>query len=88
MRDITNFLCTVPISFFQATFILISLMEEPGLYHIAHKPWLIVHRLSATEQKIICRFRNRNDADGYLTVLRRLMPDADLKVVFEPPPKS
>ena len=63
-------------------------MEEPISYYIAHKPWLIVHRLSTTEQKIMCRFRNRNDADAHFTVLRRLMPEADLKVVFEPPPKS
>lgn len=60
-------------------------MEEPGSYHIVYKPWVIVNWLSPTERVVMHRFRNRNDADGHLTVLRRLMPEADLKIVFEPP---
>ncbi|MDF5728917.1 MAG: hypothetical protein PUP92_13045 [Rhizonema sp. PD38] len=36
---------------------------------------------------IVRRFRNRNDADSHLATLRQLMPEADLKVVFDPPQK-
>ncbi|MEC4814518.1 MAG: hypothetical protein SAK29_14765 [Scytonema sp. PMC 1069.18] len=45
--------------------------------------WMVVHWLSPTERTVIARFRSRSDADGYLMILRRLMPKADLKVVFD-----
>lgn len=29
------------------------------------------------------RFRSRSDADGHLTILQRLMPEADLRVIVD-----
>lgn len=58
-------------------------MEEPGKYHTSPTPWVIVRWHSLTQRTVVRRFRSRNDADGHLAVLRRLMPNADLRVVFD-----
>jgi hypothetical protein len=30
------------------------------------------------------QYRNRSDADGHLAIIRRLMPNAEFEVVFNP----
>ncbi|MUH01151.1 hypothetical protein F7734_56355 [Scytonema sp. UIC 10036] len=52
-------------------------------YRTALAPWIVVRLLSPTQQTVIGRFRSRSDADGHLAVLRRLMPDAELQVIFD-----
>ncbi len=53
------------------------------LYRAALTPWIVVHLHSLKERTIVARFRNRNDADGHLAVLRRLMPEAELQIAFD-----
>jgi hypothetical protein len=52
-------------------------------YRTALAPWVVIRLLSPTQQTIVGRFRSRSDADGHLAVLRRLMPDAELQVIFD-----
>ncbi|GAA6619404.1 hypothetical protein NUACC26_052170 [Scytonema sp. NUACC26] len=52
-------------------------------YRTALAPWVVVRLLSPTQQTVVGRFRSRSDADGHLAVLRRLMPDAELQVIFD-----
>jgi hypothetical protein len=52
-------------------------------YRTTLAPWAIVQWHSPTHRTVVARFRNRNDADGRLTVLRRLMPEAELQVAFD-----
>ncbi|MEC4813623.1 MAG: hypothetical protein SAK29_10195 [Scytonema sp. PMC 1069.18] len=53
------------------------------VYRTTLAPWAIVHWHSPTQREVVARYRNRNDADGHLTVLRRLMPKAELQVTFD-----
>jgi hypothetical protein len=46
--------------------------------------WLIVRLLPNMQRKVVARCRTRSDADGHLQALRRLMPDAEFTVVFDP----
>jgi len=46
--------------------------------------WLVVRLLPNLQRKVVARCRTRSDADGHLRVLRRLMPDAEFTVVFDP----
>lgn len=45
--------------------------------------WAIVRWLSPTQRSVVGQFRSRSDADSHLSVLRRLMPEAELQVVFD-----
>ncbi|MUG96162.1 hypothetical protein F7734_29000 [Scytonema sp. UIC 10036] len=53
------------------------------VYRTALTPWIVVHIHSLQKRTIVARFRNRNDADGHLAVLRRLMPEAELQIAFD-----
>ena len=46
--------------------------------------WLVVPLFPNMQRKVVARCRTRSDADGHLQVLRRLMPDAEFTVVFDP----
>lgn len=46
-------------------------------------PWVIVRLLPNMRRVIIGRFRTRSDAEGHLQALRRLMPDAQMIVMFD-----
>jgi hypothetical protein len=35
------------------------------------------------QRVVVGRFRTRSDAEGHLQVLRRLLPDAEMIVVFD-----
>ena len=45
--------------------------------------WLVVRLLPNMQRIIVARCRNRSDADGYLHILRRLMPDGTFIVMFD-----
>lgn len=46
--------------------------------------WAVVRLLPNCQRVVMARFRSRSDADGYTQALQRLLPNADLKVVFDP----
>ena len=48
-------------------------------------PWSIIRRLPNMQRITVARFRRRNDALEHLQVLRRLIPNADLIVIFDAP---
>ncbi|WP_017302318.1 hypothetical protein [Nodosilinea nodulosa] len=48
------------------------------------RPWAIVMIRDAVQRSVITRFRNRQDADDHLRVIRRHMPQSVFEVVFDP----
>jgi hypothetical protein len=48
------------------------------------RPWAIVMIRDAVRRSVITRFRNRQDADDHLRVIRRHMPQGVFEVVFDP----
>lgn len=62
-------------------------MSEPGLKgsgrRLAIDPWCVVRMLPNSQRFVAARFHRRSDADGYLQVLRRLLPMAQYEIVFE-----
>lgn len=53
-----------------------------------HRPWMLVQILPNLKTHTIARFSNRQDADDYLRVLRRFVPQAAFEIVFEPPDET
>lgn len=53
-----------------------------------HRPWAIAQILPNLKTHILARFRNRQDADDHVRVLRRFVPKAVFAIVFEPPLKQ
>ncbi|AHJ29870.1 hypothetical protein PN465_17820 [Nodularia spumigena CS-584] len=49
------------------------------------RPWTIVRFLENSKTHTVAHFANRQDADDHLRVLHRVMPNAEFKIVFEPP---
>ncbi|MBD1809116.1 hypothetical protein H6F98_27210 [Microcoleus sp. FACHB-SPT15] len=45
--------------------------------------WLVVRLLTKMQWVVVGRFRRHSDAEGHLQALRRLMPDAQLVIVFD-----
>ena len=45
--------------------------------------WLVVRLLPKMQRVIVGRFRRHSDAEGHLKALRRLMPEAQLLIVFD-----
>ncbi|MEC4812399.1 MAG: hypothetical protein SAK29_03855 [Scytonema sp. PMC 1069.18] len=62
---------------------VILLKSQTQTYRTALAPWAVIRWHSPTQRIIVGRFRSRSDADGHLAVLRRLMPDANLQIVFD-----
>ncbi|NJN59807.1 MAG: hypothetical protein HC879_21130 [Leptolyngbyaceae cyanobacterium SL_5_9] len=50
---------------------------------LAIDPWCVVRFLPNSQRFVAARFHRRSDADGYLQVLRRLLPTAQYEIVFE-----
>lgn len=50
---------------------------------LAIDPWCVVRLLPNSQRFVAARFHRRSDADGYLQVLRRLLPTARYEIVFE-----
>lgn len=46
-------------------------------------PWIIVRLLPNMQRVVVGRFRRRSDAEGHLQVLRRLIPNAQMIIVFD-----
>jgi hypothetical protein len=46
-------------------------------------PWCIVRQLPNMQRLVVARFYRRNDADGYIQVLRRLLPGVNHAIVFD-----
>jgi hypothetical protein len=46
-------------------------------------PWVIVRLLPNLRRVVVGRFRTRSDAEGHLQALRRLIPGAEMIVVFD-----
>ena len=47
-------------------------------------PWVLVRLLPNLQRVTVGQYRNRSDADGHLAIIRRLMPNAEFEVVFNP----
>ncbi len=50
-------------------------------------PWCIVHLLPNMQRRVVCRLRNRSDAEGHLQILRRLMPHLSFIIIFDLTPE-
>ncbi|MEB3292483.1 MAG: hypothetical protein VKJ24_04930 [Synechococcales bacterium] len=46
--------------------------------------WIVVRLLPNLQRETIARFAKESDADGYASVLRRLEPDQQFIVLFDP----
>ena len=46
--------------------------------------WVVVRLLPNMQRVIVGQYRNRSDADGHLEIIRRLMPNAQFVVMFNP----
>jgi hypothetical protein len=51
----------------------------------SQRPWTIVRILPKAQHCTIACFRNRQDAEDHLRLLRRFIPAAEFEVVFVPP---
>jgi len=53
-------------------------------------PWVLVRLLPKMQGVTVAQYRSRSDADGHLRILRRLMPNAQFVVMFNPglPPEN
>ena len=52
------------------------------------RPWTIVRILPKAQHYTVACFRNRQDADDYLRVLRRFIPVAEFEIIFASPDKD
>jgi hypothetical protein len=50
--------------------------------------WIIVRLLPNLQRRVVGRFRSWSDADGQIRILRQLLPEARLIVVFDPGDRS
>ena len=50
--------------------------------------WIIVRLLPNLQRRVVSRFRSWSDADGQIRILRQLLPEARLIVVFDPGDRS
>jgi hypothetical protein len=47
-------------------------------------PWVLVRLLPNMQRATVGQYRNRSDANGHLEIIRRLMPNAEFVVMFNP----
>ena len=52
-------------------------------YHERLSPWTIIRLQPNLRHITIARFRRRGDAEGYLRVLQRMMPQMKFVIVFD-----
>lgn len=48
------------------------------------RPWTIVRILPNARHYTVARFRNRQDANDHLRLLRRFIPVAEFEIIFAP----
>jgi hypothetical protein len=53
-------------------------------YSVQLHPWCIVRFLPNLQRSIIQRFRKRTEAEEYLKALKRLLPETNHQIVFDP----
>jgi hypothetical protein len=46
--------------------------------------WLVVRLLPNMQRVTVAQFRSRSDADGHLEIIRRLIPEGEFLVMFNP----
>lgn len=51
-------------------------------------PWCIIRQLPNMQRCVVCRLRNRSDAEGHLQILRRLMPNLKFTIIFDTTPED
>ena len=51
-------------------------------------PWCVVRQLPNMQRIVVARFHHRSNADGYLSVMKRLLPNAQHMIVFEIEPQQ
>ncbi|HEY9711123.1 MAG TPA: hypothetical protein V6D48_23145 [Oculatellaceae cyanobacterium] len=61
------------------------MIPTPQTYRDKLKPWCVIRHLPNVQRLTVARFSRRNDADGYLQALQRLMPTAKHAVIFDVP---
>ncbi|MBD2128124.1 hypothetical protein H6F97_17360 [Microcoleus sp. FACHB-1] len=50
----------------------------------SNRPWTIVRILPDARHYTVARFRNRQDANDHLRLLRRFIPAAKFEIIFAP----
>ena len=50
--------------------------------------WLVVRLLANMQRVVVARFRTQSDVDGYLLIIKRLIPDGKFLLVFDGNTKS
>ena len=50
-----------------------------------HSSWIIVRILPKAQHHTVACFRNRQDAEDHLRLLRRFIPRVEFEVMFVPP---
>ncbi|BAY11187.1 hypothetical protein [Calothrix sp. NIES-2098] len=58
---------------------MISTLQPKSNTH----PWCIVRQLPNMQTIVVARFHRRQDADGYLQILRKLVPNNTHLIVFD-----
>ncbi len=48
------------------------------------RSWCIVKLLPNMQRQVVTRYRRRNDAEEHLRILRRLLPEANYAIIFDP----
>ena len=60
--------------------------RESRTYHQQLHPWCIVRLLSNMQQRVLARFRRRNDAEAHLRILRQQAPSLCYEIMFDAAP--
>ena len=58
--------------------------EPPSAYYQRLHPWCIIRQLPKMQRLVVNRFRQRSLAEDHLKTLRRLTPDANYLLLFDP----
>ncbi len=59
------------------------MLSYPMLYRDRICPWCIVQLLPNARTIIVKRFRQRNDAEAHMKLLRQMKPDASYQIMFD-----
>lgn len=51
-------------------------------------PWCIIRPLPNLQQRIVARFRRRNEAEAHLQIIRQLIPNVSHTIIFDPNPEQ
>lgn len=47
-------------------------------------PWCIIRHLPNSQRLVVGRLRRRNDAEEHLRLLKRMVPNSDYSIIFDP----